>query len=84
LRLYVLWHMPGRPGFHGLVWVAEPNASKRFQSLMIEGTFGGSGTHLKRVLTGEDDAVSVYRAGGSRGLFLREHDLPYVPLRWVV
>jgi hypothetical protein len=84
VRLYVVWDMPGRDGFHGLVWVLEPNAARRFYSLMLGGTFAGSNTHLKRVLDGEDAAVSVYRAGGSRAAFMQEHGLPYVPMRWVV
>jgi hypothetical protein len=77
--------MPGRPGFNGLVFVTEPRAFEKFEGLMRGQSFGHSGTHLKRVYNCDEvAAVKVYQEGGSQGRFMLMHDLPQMPLRWVL
>ncbi len=71
-RCYVIWHIPERPDFFGVVLSAEPGAWDHVARLLRNGEYPGSGAHLRRALD-YNDAYEMYR---------REHRrfrLPAIP-----
>ncbi len=68
-RWYVIWHIPERPDFFGVVRSAEPGAWDRVACLLRNGMYPGSRAHLRRA-TDYAEAQELYRRE------YRRHGLP--------
>ena len=64
-RWYVVWKVPGRPEFFGVVRAAEPDAWKKLESLLPGQRYIGSGARLRRV-DSLVEAREVYRGEARR------------------
>jgi hypothetical protein len=60
IRFYVVWHLPGHPGIHGVFVGPHPLAWRSIASFLPGGRLAGSGAALTRQPT-EAEAILVYR-----------------------